>query len=457
MGSNEIFKHYINKNKDRFVDEMVELLKIPSVSTHPDARNDCFRCAQHVGHLLRSAGFQNVEEIVTDGLPIVYGDLITDQRLPTVLIYGHYDVQPADPIDLWVTPAFDPALRDGYIYARGASDDKGQVLCHIKAIETFVQSGEPLPVNIKIIVEGEEEISSPSFSKFLEENRDRLKSDLCLISDTPMLSEDQPSVCTSLRGISYFEIKLIGAATDLHSGQNGGPAPNPIHGLAHIIASLKDDQNRVSIPGFYDDVIPIPEQTRLAIQGLPVTTDTFARQIGAKGLSGENGYHLLEQIWYRPTLDCNGIWGGFTGVGSKTVIPSEASAKISMRLVRNQDPARISTQFKDYIRSLVPSEFHLEITEFASGAPFGIDPDHPAVLAAINAVTDAFGKKAILQGEGGSIPIVKLLETQLGIATILMGFNLPNDSIHAPNERFKLDRFFKGILAVIYFIQQMGR
>ncbi len=448
---------YIAENQDRFVDEMKQLLAIPSVSTLPDHAADCIACATFVANLLVSAGFQNVSELPTKGMPVVYGDLITDPKLPTVLIYGHYDVQPADPLDLWETPPFRPTIRDGHIYARGASDDKGQILAHIKAVEAFVKSGEPLPVNVKIIIEGEEEISSPSFSDFLAQNRERLQADVCLVSDTPMLSADQPSLCTSLRGIVYFEIKLIGASTDLHSGQNGGPAPNPIQGLAQLINQLKNEQNHVTIPGFYDDVLPIPPQTRSSIEALPVNAQTFATQIGAQGLTGESGFHVLEQLWYRPTLDCNGIWGGFTGIGSKTVIPSEASAKISMRLVRNQDPQKIATAFRSYIQANVPPAFKLEIKEFHSGAPVGVDADHPAVKAGLAAVTKAFHKQAILQGEGGSIPIIKLLESELNIPTILMGFNLPNDAIHAPNERFSLERFLNGIAASVYFMQFLSQ
>ena len=447
---------HIKDHKDQYIDQLIELLKIPSVSTDPNYKEDVSKCADFLANQLKTAGLKNIQVTPTKGHPIVYADWCHQPDRPTVLIYGHYDVQPPEPLELWDNPPFEPTIKDNALYARGVADDKGQLFCHIKAIDSFLKTTQALPLNIKLVFEGEEEIGSPNLASYLESNKDQLNADIALISDTPMLGKDQPSICTSLRGLIYLQLNITSANADLHSGQHGGAVPNAIQCLTNIISALKDDQGKVQIPGFYDDVLDIPSEIQSQLKTLE-DPESYKKEAGVTTLVGEAGFSYLEQRWLRPTLDCNGIYGGYTGEGAKTVIPAKASAKISMRLVANQDPQHIVQRTKSYLQSLVPDGITLEIKEFAASSPVQVNTDNPAIKAASESIQDIHNKAPILNGEGGSIPVVGDLKEVLGVDTVLLGFNLPDDGIHAPNERFGIENFMNGIQVASCFYETYSK
>jgi acetylornithine deacetylase/succinyl-diaminopimelate desuccinylase-like protein len=446
---------YYNQNKQRFLDELFELLAIPSVSADSQYRDDVFEAAEFVKQKLLDAGCDETTICPTNGFPIVYGEKIIDESLPTILIYGHYDVQPPDPFDLWESPPFEPQIRNGKIFARGASDDKGQMYMHIKAFEIMMQNNT-LPCNVKFMFEGEEEVGSPNLGAFIQENKDRLKADIILISDTSMLSLEMPTITTGLRGLSYMEVEVTGPNRDLHSGVYGGAVANPINTLCRMIASLKDHDNRITIPGFYDDVIELTEAEKKQMAQIPFDSEAYKKQLDIDELEGESGYSTWERISVRPTLDVNGIWGGYTGEGAKTVLPSKAYAKISMRLVPNQDYQKISLLFEKHIKAIAPASVKIKVTRHHGGNPVVIPTNSTAYLAAEAAIEAKFGKKPIPLRTGGSIPIVAMFEEVLGLKTLLMGFGLDSDAIHSPNEHFGLQNFYLGIETIITFYDKFA-
>ena len=437
-------KAYIDENKSRFLDELIGLLRIPSISADPKYKPDVDRTAEEVAAHLRKSGVDKVQIYPTPGHAVVYGEHILDPSLPTVLVYGHYDVQPPDPLDLWTTSPFEPEIRDGNIYARGAADDKGQFFMHIKAFEAMKASGA-LTCNMKIIIEGEEEIGSNHLEIFLEDHRDMLACDVILISDTALIANDVPSLTTGLRGMSYVEVEITGPNRDLHSGVYGGGVANPINVLARMISSMHDDQHRITIPGFYEKVKPVTPEERKAMNEAPFDLEEYGRDLGIGEVDGEAGYTTLERTSIRPTLDVNGIWGGYIGAGAKTVLPSKAFAKISMRLVPDQVPDEITQMFTDHFTSIAPASVKVKVTPHHGGHPAVTPTDSLEYKAAELAMTDSFGKKPIPQRGGGSIPIVSLFERILGAKTVMMGFGLDSDNIHSPNEKYGLFNFYKGI------------
>lgn len=436
---------YIEANKDKFKEELFELLRIPSISTDSANKSDIEAAARYLLNQLDSLGLDRTEMFETEGNPIVYGELITGDARPTVLVYGHYDVQPPDPIELWKTPPFEPEVRDGNIYARGASDDKGQSFTHVKALEAYVRSGVDFPVNIKFIFEGEEEIGSPHLVPFIKDHTDLLECDMVLISDTAMFAEDTPSITYGLRGLAYMEIEVTGPNRDLHSGVYGGAVENPANVLAEIIAKLKDAHGVVQIPGFYDKVTELSEEDRKAYQKLPFDEERYKEDLGLKALHGEKGYSTLERATARPSLDVNGIWGGYQGEGAKTVLPSKASAKVSMRLVPDQDPEEIARLFKQHVESLAPDTVSIKVTAHHGGHPAVTDLSFYGLKAAARAFREIYDKEPLFTREGGSIPIVADFQKVLGVQSILMGFGLNSDAIHSPNEKFALKDFYRGI------------
>ena len=447
---------YISENKDRFVSELIDLLKIPSVSADPSFSGDVVKTAEMVASRLKEAGAENVEVCETAGYPIVYGDRIFDSSLPTVLVYGHYDVQPADPIDLWTSPAFEPVIKtteihpEGAIFARGACDDKGQMYMHVKAFEAMMNADE-LPCNVKFMIEGEEEVGSENLGIFVENNHERLKADIILVSDTGMLSNDTPSITTGLRGLSYVEVEVTGPNRDLHSGLYGGCVANPINILAQMIASLHDENNKITVPGFYDKVINLTDEERAEMAKAPFSKEAYCKALDIEEVMGENGYSTMERGSIRPTLDVNGIWGGYTGEGAKTVIASQAFAKISMRLVPDQDPKEITQLFLNHFESIAPKGTKVKVTPHHGGEPAVTPIDSLGYKAASIAYEKTFGKKPIPVRSGGSIPIVAMFEKELGLKSVLMGFGLDSDSIHSPNEHFGLFNYYKGIETIPYF------
>jgi acetylornithine deacetylase/succinyl-diaminopimelate desuccinylase-like protein len=447
---------YIEKNSSRYLEELNQFLRIPSVSTDPSCRRDIRRAAEFVASQLRNAGITTVELCETEGHPIVYGSVEVDPAKPTVLVYGHYDVQPVDPVDLWESGPFEPTVRDGRLYARGATDDKGQMMVHFKSIEAFKATKQELPVNLKFLIEGEEEIGSPHLDPFISDNVERLACDVVLVSDTAMFAPGIPSICSGLRGLAYMEIQLQGPKGDLHSGSFGGPVHNPANVLAEILASMKDDKGRVTIPHFYDDVVPLSDRDREEWRSLPFNQEEFKSELGVRALDGEEGYSPLEQIWARPTLDVNGLLSGFTGDGAKTVLPAKAMAKVSMRLVPNQDPERIESLFKEYVESVAPSSVSVTIKSLHGGRPWVASLDHPALVVAADAIEKGFGKRPIFQREGGSIPIVATFSEVLKVPSVLMGFGLPDENAHAPNEHFDLVNFYGGIKSSAYFLGELA-
>ncbi|HEY6160726.1 MAG TPA: dipeptidase, partial [Bacteroidia bacterium] len=426
-------KTYIESNKDRFINELFELLRIPSVSADPKYKNDVMLCAQKVKQKLSDAGLDNVELISTAGHPVVYGDKVIDKNLPTVLVYGHYDVQPPDPIDLWETGPFDPVIRNGKIYARGSADDKGQVYMHVKAVEYMISTGQ-LPCNVKFMIEGEEEVGSANLGTFLTQNKEKLKADIILISDTSIIANEIPSITVGLRGLTYMEVEVTGPNRDLHSGVYGGAVANPINVLCKMIASLHDKKKRITVAGFYDEVEKLSKKQRAEMAKIPFSLKNFKNHLDIKEVEGEEGYTTRERTSIRPTLDVNGIWGGYTGEGSKTVLPSKAFAKISMRLVPNQSSDKIAKLFTKHFQKIAPKSVKVKVTTHHGGDPVVTPTDVIAYQAASKAMETTFGKKPLPAREGGSIPIVALFERVLGLKSILMGFGLDTDAIHSPNE-----------------------
>jgi len=444
--------HYIQEHKDRFLAELIDLLKIPSVSADPKCANDVRAAALFVKKALEKAGADFAELVETDGYPVVYAEKMIDPKLPTVLVYGHYDVQPPDPLDLWHSPPFEPVVKNGNVYARGACDDKGQMYMHIKALEMLVSSGN-VPCNIKIMIEGEEEVGSDNLEYFVKKYRDKLSADVILISDTSIFSNDVPSITTGLRGLSYLEVEVTGPNRDLHSGVYGGGVGNPINVLCDMIHSLLDENNQITIPGFYDDVQELTQKEREEMAKIPFNEVEYMQELGVSGLKGEKGYTTLERVSIRPTLDVNGIWGGYMGNGAKTVLPSKAFAKISMRLVPNQSSKKITELFKKHFESIAPKSVKVEVRPHHGGEPAVTPIDSIAFKAASRAFETAWGKKPIPKREGGSIPIVALFEKELGLKSVLMGFGLDSDNIHSPNEHYGLMNFYKGIETITLFHQ----
>jgi len=443
-------KRYVSENKQRFLDELFELLRFPSVSADPKFKADMLRTAEYVAEKLKIAGADEVEICPTAGYPIVYGEKIIDGSLPTVLVYGHYDVQPPDPLDLWKTPPFEPTIRDEKIYARGSCDDKGQFYMHVKAFELMMNT-KTLPCNIKFMIEGEEEVGSNNLGIFVGENKKRLKADVVLISDTSMISLEHPSLETGLRGLSYVEVEVTGPDRDLHSGVYGGAVANPATILAKLIASMHDENNHITIPGFYDDVIELTEKEREMLNKAPYNEAEYKFDLKVDDLWGEKGYTTMERTGTRPTLEVNGIWGGYIGEGAKTVLPSKAFAKISMRLVPNQQSDKVTKLFKDYFESIAPKSVKVKVTPHHGGEPVVTPTDSIAYKAAQRAILESFGKEPIPTRGGGSIPIVALFEKELGIKTVLMGFGLDSDNLHSPNEKFDIANFYKGIETIPLF------
>lgn len=446
----QVWNEYLSQNKQRFLDELLELLRIPSVSADSKYKTDVARCADAVKKSLLDAGCDTAEICATAGHPIVYGEKLIDPAKPTVLVYGHYDVQPADPLELWHSGPFEPVIKDEKIYARGACDDKGQMFMHVKALEVMVKTNT-LPCNIKFMIEGEEEVGSSNLGKFLEDNKEKLKADIVLVSDTSMISMEHPSLETGLRGLAYMEVEVVGPNRDLHSGVYGGAVANPINILAKMIASLHDENNHITVPGFYDKVQELSDADRKALNNAPFDLKEYTDELGVKEDWGEKGYTTLERTGIRPTLDVNGIWGGYTGEGAKTVLPSKANAKISMRLVPNQGSKEIAALFQKHFESIAPASVKVTVTEHHGGEPVVTPTDSVAYKAAAEAIKTAFGKEPIPTRGGGSIPIIALFEKILGLKTVLLGFGLDNDNIHSPNEKYDIFNYFKGIETIPYF------
>jgi acetylornithine deacetylase/succinyl-diaminopimelate desuccinylase-like protein len=447
---------FINVNRDRYLDELKALLAIPSISALPEHAGDVKRCAEWCGDEMRRIGMQNVKLIPTPGYPVVYGDWLGAPGAPTMLFYGHYDVQPVDPLNLWETPPFEATIRDGEIYARGSADDKGQVFMHFKAVEAHLTQNGRLPVNIKFILEGEEEVGSANLDDFVRAHRADLAADVVVISDSPMFARGVPSICYGLRGLVYFQIDLRGSSTDLHSGSFGGAVANPAFVLAQMIAQMKDRGGRIRVPGFYDDVVPLKDEERQAWASLPFNEKKYRKDFGIPKVFGETDYTTLERTWARPTLEVNGLLSGFTGEGAKTVLPAVSMAKISMRLVPNQDPNKIAELFDAYVRKLAPKTMELKITRMHGGKPWMTSFDNPYVQAAGRAIEKGFGQKPVFTREGGSIPVVSTFQEELGLPSVLFGVGLPDENAHAPNERLDVANFQGGIIAAAILYQEIA-
>lgn len=441
---------YIGVNKDRFIDELFELLRIPSISAQSEHKPDMQRCAEWLAAALVKAGADHAEVMPTDGNPVVFAEKMVDPAAKTVLVYGHYDVMPVDPREEWRTEPFEPTIKDGRIWGRGADDDKGQLFMHAKAFEAMCAT-DSLPCNVKFMLEGEEEIGSPSLYKFCADNRDMLAADIILVSDTSMISMDTPSITCGLRGLTYMEVEVTGPNKDLHSGLFGGAVANPANVLTRLVASLVDDKGRVTIDGFYDDVRELTPAERKAFNEAPFDLDEYKRSLDVDDVEGEDGYTTIERTGVRPSLDVNGIWGGYIEEGTKTVIPSKASAKISMRLVPNQDFEKIAELFERHFRAIAPASVKVDVRFLHGGAPYVAPTDMPAYKAAEQAIADTFGKKPLPFYSGGSIPIISGFERILGIKSLLIGFGLAEDAIHSPNESYGLDQFFKGLETIPLF------
>lgn len=449
-------KAYIDQHKDRFLAELFELLRIPSVSADSKFKEDVFKAAELIKSRLEEVGVENVELCETAGYPVVFGEKIIDPSLPTILVYGHYDVQPADPYELWDSPPFEPVIKNGKIYARGACDDKGQMYMHVKALETLLAHGS-LPCNVKLMIEGEEEIGSDNLELFVKSNREKLSCDVVLISDTGILSNENPSLCTGLRGLSYLEVEVTGPNRDLHSGMYGGQIANPINILCDMVSSLTDVNNHITIPGFYNNVAEVSNEERSEMAKAPFTDEAFKKELGVDAVYGEKGYSTLERVSIRPTLDVNGIWGGYTGEGAKTVIASKAYAKISMRLVPNQTSEEITKLFTDHFISIAPEAVKVKVTPHHGGEPVVTPIDSVGYKAASASFVKVWGKEPIPMREGGSIPIVALFENELKTSVILLGFGLDEDAIHSPNESYGVFNYLKGIETICEFHQQYAK
>ena len=447
---------YLESNKDRFLEELFELLRIPSISADTAYESDVVKTAELVKTSLEKAGAENVELCQTEGYPIVYGEKIIDPNLPTVLVYGHYDVQPPDPIELWTTEPFDPQIRTteihpkGAIFARGACDDKGQMFMHVKAFEVMLAT-DSLPCNVKFMIEGEEEVGSENLDQFLIDNKEKLKADVVLVSDTGIISNDIPSITVGLRGLSYVEVEVTGPNRDLHSGLYGGGVPNPINILCEMVAGLKDENQHITVEGFYDKVVELSNEEREAMAKAPFSKEEFKKSIDISDVEGEEGYSVPERLSIRPTLDLNGIWGGYIGEGAKTVIASKANAKISMRLVPDQEPEEITRLFQEHFEKIAPNSVKVKVTPHHGGDPAVTPIDHPAYRAASKAMETTFGKTPVPFRGGGSIPIVAAFEKILGLKTVLMGFGLDSDAIHSPDEHYGVFNYFKGIETIPHF------
>ncbi|PYQ70178.1 MAG: dipeptidase [Acidobacteria bacterium] len=448
---------FINVNRDRYLDELKALLAIPSISALPEHAADVKRCAEWCADEMRRIGLQNVRLIDTPGNPVVYGDWLGAAGAPTILFYGHYDVQPVDPIDLWESPPFDATIRDGEIYARGSADDKGQVFMHFKAVEAYMKQTGRLPVNIKFILEGEEEVGSAHLDDFVRAHRGELGADVVVISDSPMFARGVPSMCYGLRGLVYFQIDLRGSSTDLHSGSFGGAVANPAMVLSQMLAQMKDRGGRIRIPGFYDDVVPLQDEERKAWASLPFNERKYKKDFGIPKVFGESGYTTLERTWARPTFEINGLLSGFTGEGAKTVLPAVAMAKVSMRLVPNQDPDKIAKLFEEYVREVAPKTVEVKVTRMHGGKPWMASYDNPFIQAAGRAIEKGFGQKPVFTREGGSIPVVSTFQEELGLPSVLFGVGLPDENAHAPNEKLDVGNFHNGIIASAMLYDELSR
>jgi acetylornithine deacetylase/succinyl-diaminopimelate desuccinylase-like protein len=447
---------FVQRNEPRFLNELLEFLRIPSISTLPEHREDVTRAAQFVADSLKAAGLENVELIRTDKHPLVYADWLHAPGKPTVLCYGHYDVQPPDPLELWQSPPFEPSIRDGEIYARGACDDKGQMYMHIKAVEALRQAHHgALPLNVKFLIEGEEEVGGESITEYVPLHKDKLKADVALISDTELFADGIPTLCIGLRGLMYLEIEARGPARDLHSGIFGGAAPNAVYGLIELLAKAKDADGRIQIPGIYDDVIA-PETDEIeSWKRLPFSEEEFLnKSVGATVLTGEPDQTVLARLWARPTFEVHGIAGGFTGAGAKTVIPARAVAKVSLRLVPGQDPEKVLAKLREWLKANTPKGIQIETRVLSAAPAVSVNPSHPAINTAAKAFSEMLGKPTVFIRGGGSIPIVGEFAKRLGIPTVLMGFSLPDDGLHSPNEKYRLSNYYSGIRTIAYFLDE---
>jgi acetylornithine deacetylase/succinyl-diaminopimelate desuccinylase-like protein len=448
---------FINVNRDRYIGELKDYLAIPSVSALPAHAADVRRAAEWTAESLRSAGMDNASLIETPGNPMVYAEWMNAPGKPTILFYGHYDVQPVDPVNLWTSPPFEATVRDGEIYARGAADDKGQVFMHIKAVEAFLKNGGTLPVNMKFLIEGEEEVGSAHLDDFVRANKEKLAADVVVISDSPMFDRGIPSICYGLRGLAYFQIDVRGSKSDLHSGSFGGALANPGFVLAQILSQMKDRGGRVKIPGFYDDVRELSEAERAEWKKLPFNETRYRKDLGAPKLFGESGYSTLERVWARPTFEVNGLLSGFTGEGAKTVLPATAMAKVSMRLVPDQDPQKIAGLFEAYLKKVAPKTVDITLTRMHGGKPWMTEFDNTFVRAAGRAIERGFGKAPVFNREGGSIPVVSTFQQELGLPSVLFGVGLPDENAHAPDERLDLGNFHNGIIASAYLYDEIAK
>ncbi|MFN0171196.1 MAG: dipeptidase [Bryobacteraceae bacterium] len=448
---------YIQANQHRFLDELKDFLRIPSISTLPEYKSEIERAAAFVAESLRGVGMEHIEIIPTGRHPLVYADWLHAPGRPTVLCYGHYDVQPPDPLDAWESEPFEPTIRNGNLFCRGAADDKGQMYMHIKAVEALrAVYGKP-PVNLRFLIEGEEEVGGLSISRYVSTRPERLKADVALVSDTPMYADGVPTLCIGLRGLVYMEVEAIGPQRDLHSGQYGGVAPNPLFGLIEILSKAKDERGLILVPGIYDRVEPPAAAEKESWERLPFCEEKFLKhEVGAMRLTGEPQYSALERIWARPTFEVHGIAGGFTAQGAKTVIPSKATAKVSFRLVPKQDPQEVIAAFKRFVADNAPEGIHTEVRVLNASAATMVNPSHPAIRLASKAFSDMFGQPTVFIRGGGSIPIVGDLANHLGMPSVLMGFGLPDDGLHSPNEKFRLDNFYKGIRTIAHFLETYG-
>ncbi len=448
---------FINVNRDRYLEELKALLAIPSISALPEHAGDVRRCADWCADEMRRVGLQHVRLIDTPGNPVVYGDWLEAEGAPTILFYGHYDVQPVDPLDLWQSPPFEATIRDGEIYARGSADDKGQVFMHFKAVEAHLKQNGRLPVNIKFILEGEEEVGSVNLDEFVRSHKGELAAEVVVISDSGMFARGVPSICYGLRGLVYFQLDLRGSNTDLHSGSFGGAVANPAMVLSQVLAQMKDRGGRIKIPGFYDDVVPLQEDERKAWASLPFNEKQYKKDFGIPKLFGESGYATLERTWARPTFEVNGLLSGFTGEGAKTVLPAVAMAKVSMRLVPNQSPDTIARLFEEYVKKATPKTVELKVTRMHGGKPWMTSYDNPFVQAAARAIEKGFGQKPVFTREGGSIPVVSTFQEELGLPSVLFGVGLPDENAHAPNEKLDLGNFHGGIIASAILYDEIAK
>lgn len=448
---------YVRENETRLLDELKDFLRIPSISTLPEHKGDVEAAARFTADAMRRAGLENIEVIPTDGHPLVYGEWLHAPGKPTVLLYGHYDVQPPDPLELWETPPFEPTERNGNLYARGSADDKGQFYMHIKAIEALQALHGKLPLNVKLLIEGEEEIGGKSISKYVPANKEKLKADVAVVSDTAMYAEGIPTLCIGLRGLVYTELECSGPMRDLHSGLYGGAAPNPVFALAQLLGKAKADDGRILVPGFYDSVEEPAAAELKSWASLPFTESEFLKgEVGSAGLTGEPDRTVLERIWSRPTLEVHGIAGGFTGAGAKTVIPAKATAKVSFRLVPNQDAEAVVAAWRKFVADNTPQGVTMSVNVLSGAPATVVNPDHPAIAVAAKAFGEMLGRETVFTRSGGSIPIVGEFAHHLGIPTVLMGFGLPDDGLHSPNEKYKIANYYTGIMTVAHFLESYG-